>query len=132
MTAPARRGVDEIRKQRRSREAGGEVGAPPLAPDVCSNERGDDQKTHERERPLKAHRRCPLRRKTASERNQSPDVESTTCRAPADASCRATCLRSSAAACAKRSRNRALRVSARTWRPVSGSTSQSTPAFGNS
>ena len=40
-------------------------------------------------------------------------------------------LRSSAAAAAKRSRSFRLLVSTRSWRPVSGSTSQRTPAFGS-
>ena len=45
---------------------------------------------------------------------------------------RATPLRSSSAASAKRSRSARLRVSTRTWRPVSGSTSHRSPTSGSS
>ncbi len=49
-----------------------------------------------------------------------------------DENVRASAARSPAAASAKRRRRRSLRVSTRSRRPVSGSTSQSSPTFGSS
>ena len=125
---PAGRPVDEVRQQAGRGPALGVVLPPALAEGDEPDEHRDHQQHEQRGGGREAQR--ALRMKATSVRSQSPDVERTTWRAPTEASSRATSRRSASAAAAKRSRSFLLRVSTRSWRPVSGSTSQSSPAFG--
>src|SRR5581483_2348734 len=127
---PAWRSVDEVRQEREARERARSAAAPPVERDPHKCDQRQDRERSERDRVLEAHRRPP--RNAANGRSQSPLVERTTCGTPSADRTRATPLRSSAAAMAKRSRSDALPVSTRTWRPVSGSTSQSSPTSGSS
>ena len=92
----------------------------PLAPDV----RADEQR---HERAARAASTATLKltrlsgRKSASSRSQSPDVERTTWRTPIDASdLRDACALGRRRPRRSGARSFALRVSTRSWRPVSG------------
>ena len=117
---------------RRRSEAGRDCRTPPAKRraadpvDVERNHHGKDSERREGEGPAEPHERL-LRRNVTSGRSQSPDVVSTTCLTPSDASDRASSARSAAAATANRSRSRRLRVSTRSCLPVSGSTRQRSP-----
>src|SRR5262249_3439616 len=127
MAQPAGCSVDEVGKEGRRRPAPRESASPAVAEDI----RGDERRNHEQpeESPRRPERHRPLRRKAARLRSQSPEVVSTVWRTPSDESAEARSRRSASAASAKRLRRRSLRVSTRTWRPVSASTSQSSPAL---
>src|SRR5439155_2477627 len=105
--------------------------AAALGADVGGERERDDREAEQHRWPLEAHRRPLARRNEANPLSQSPAVESTTWSAPARRSSSATASRSSAARAAKRSRSRRLPVSTRSWRPVSGSTSQRSPTDGS-
>ena len=116
-------GVDEARAERSRRRS-------------CQTYSATQQRDDERARaaraatrsspapPQEARRACAASRRTSrARRGGTPSAR----RARG-----ATPLRSLGGGSAKRSRSFALRVSTRSWRPVSGSTSQSSPTFGSS
>ena len=78
MSTPAGRRVDEVRQQARRGETSCVALPAPFAHDVQPHQHGYEHETDQCQRRLKAHRRGPRRRKTASKRSQSPAVVSTT------------------------------------------------------
>ena len=86
---------------------------------VEPDQRRDGDQRDEREREREAHR-AVLRRKAASGRSQSPEVERTTWRAPVEVSACVTACRSPVAAAANRARSLASRVSTRSCLPGLG------------
>ena len=113
--------------------ARGRVGGRPRSAAGC---RGSSPRTRARRPRRGRDRRRPSRRGArgrrgaggaARSRSQSPSVESTRWSAPARRSAAATSSRSAAAAALKRWRTRRRLVLTTIWRPVSGSTIQTSP-----